>query len=97
MTRVCSIFSQFLQLFPRLEFEIATRKHNAERHARGITCWVSSWPCFFASWGTPSHCGRFAGLGGFGRETASSGVTWSASAFHAGRRQRAMADLPNGV
>ena len=39
MTRVCSIFSQILQLFPRLEFEIATRKHNAERHARGFTCW----------------------------------------------------------
>jgi hypothetical protein len=34
MTRVCSIFSQILQLFPRLEFEFATRKHNAERHAR---------------------------------------------------------------
>jgi len=39
MTRVCSIFSQILQLFPRLEFEFATRKHNAERHARGFTCW----------------------------------------------------------
>jgi len=39
MTRVCSIFSQILQLFPRLEFEFVTRKHNAERHARGFTCW----------------------------------------------------------
>jgi hypothetical protein len=39
MTRVCSIFSQILQLFPRLEFELAARKHNAERHARGFTCW----------------------------------------------------------
>jgi hypothetical protein len=28
-----------LQLFPRLEFELAARKHNAERHARGFTCW----------------------------------------------------------
>jgi hypothetical protein len=28
-----------LQLFPRLEFEFVTRKHNAERHARGFTCW----------------------------------------------------------
>jgi hypothetical protein len=28
-----------LQLFPRLEFELATRKHSAERHARGFTCW----------------------------------------------------------
>jgi len=28
-----------LQLFSRLEFESAVRKHKAERHARGFTCW----------------------------------------------------------
>lgn len=39
MNRVCSIFSQLLQLFPRLEFEQLVRKHRAERHARGFTCW----------------------------------------------------------
>ena len=39
MNRVCSIFSQMLQLFSRLEFESAVRKHQAERHARGFTCW----------------------------------------------------------
>ncbi|HXY08600.1 MAG TPA: IS4 family transposase [Terriglobales bacterium] len=39
MTRVCSIFSQILQLISRLEFESAVRKHKAERHARGFTCW----------------------------------------------------------
>ena len=39
MTRVCSIFSQILQLIPRLEFESAARRHQAERHARGFTCW----------------------------------------------------------
>lgn len=39
MSRVCSIFSQMLQLFSRLEFEQAVRKHKAERHARGFTCW----------------------------------------------------------
>jgi hypothetical protein len=37
--RVCSIFSQILQLFPRLEFEHLVRQHRAERHARGFTCW----------------------------------------------------------
>ena len=42
MTRVCSIFSQILQLIPRLEFESAVRQHNAERHARGFTSWGSS-------------------------------------------------------
>lgn len=39
MQRVCSIFSQLLQLFPRLEFEYWVRQHGAERHARGFTCW----------------------------------------------------------
>lgn len=39
MNRVCSIFSQLLQLFPRLEFEQLVRRHRAERHARGFTCW----------------------------------------------------------
>ena len=39
MTRVSSIFSQLLQLFSRLEFQSAVKKHKAERHARGFTCW----------------------------------------------------------
>ena len=39
LNRVCSIFSQLLKLFPRLEFEALVRQHKAERHARGFTCW----------------------------------------------------------
>ncbi len=39
MNRVCSIFSQLLRVFPRLEFEAVVQKHKAERHARGFTCW----------------------------------------------------------
>lgn len=39
MNRVCSIFSQLLQLFPRSEFEQAVQRHHAERHARGFSCW----------------------------------------------------------
>jgi uncharacterized protein YbjT (DUF2867 family) len=39
VTRVSSIFSQILQLIPRLEFESAVRQHNSERHARGFTSW----------------------------------------------------------
>ena len=39
MNRVCSIFSQILQFFPRLEFEQLVQRHRAERHARGFTCW----------------------------------------------------------
>lgn len=39
MNRVCSIFSQLLQLFPRVEFQAAVKEHKAERHARGFTSW----------------------------------------------------------
>jgi Domain of unknown function (DUF4372)/Transposase DDE domain len=39
LTRVSSIFSQILQLIPRLEFESAVRQHKAERHARGFSSW----------------------------------------------------------
>ena len=40
MNRVCSIFSQILQLIPRSEFEAAVRDHKAERHARGFSSWA---------------------------------------------------------
>ena len=39
MQRFCSIFSQLLQLFPRLEFEQVVRAHQAQRHMRGFPCW----------------------------------------------------------
>ena len=39
MTRFCSMFNQLLQLFPRTAFEQAVRDTQAERHARGFTCW----------------------------------------------------------
>ena len=39
MIRVSSIFSQMLQLFSRQEFEQTVAEHQAERHARGFSCW----------------------------------------------------------
>jgi Transposase DDE domain/Domain of unknown function (DUF4372) len=39
MKRVCSIFSQILQLIPRDSFESAVSRHKAERHARGFSSW----------------------------------------------------------
>jgi len=39
MNRFCSIFSQLLQLFSRIEFQQAVKETRAERHARGFTCW----------------------------------------------------------
>jgi len=40
MKRFCSIFSQLLELFPRVEFEQRVREHKAERHARGFSSWT---------------------------------------------------------
>lgn len=39
MNRFCSIFSQLLQLFPRVEFENTVKETKAERHTKGFTCW----------------------------------------------------------
>jgi hypothetical protein len=35
----CSLFSQILKFIPRADFEGEVRKLNAERHARGVSCW----------------------------------------------------------
>ena len=40
MNRVSSIFSQMLQLIPRLQFEARVREQQAERHARGFHSWT---------------------------------------------------------
>lgn len=40
MNRFCSIFSQLLNLFSRLEFDRAVVETKAERHARGFPCWT---------------------------------------------------------
>ena len=40
MNRVCSIFSQMFQKFPRHEFKAAVNEHKAERRARGFECWT---------------------------------------------------------
>ena len=39
MIPVCSVFSQLLQLFSRGEFARAVKAHQAERNAKGFTCW----------------------------------------------------------
>lgn len=40
MVPVASLFNQLLQHFPRAEFASLVRKHNAERGAKGFTCWT---------------------------------------------------------
>ncbi len=39
MNQFCSMFSQLLKLFPRVEFQALVKRTYAERHARGFTCW----------------------------------------------------------
>jgi hypothetical protein len=39
MNRFCSIFSQLLQLFSRVEFEHLVKQTRAERHAKGFSSW----------------------------------------------------------
>ena len=39
MSIVSSIFSQVLKMIPRAGFDSAVRKHQAERNAKGFTCW----------------------------------------------------------
>jgi hypothetical protein len=58
MNRVCSIFSQLLQLFSRVEFEAASIKRSAMRE--GLPVGASSWPCCSVNWAGRIACGRFA-------------------------------------
>lgn len=39
MNQYCSIFSQLLQLFPRLEFQRMVTETKSERHTRGFSSW----------------------------------------------------------
>jgi hypothetical protein len=74
MERYCSIFSQFLQFFPRLEFQNLVNQTKSERHARGFSSWsqfVSMLFCQFGhafslreiSWGLRSCEGKLKHLG----------------------------------
>jgi hypothetical protein len=40
MVRVGSLFGQLLQQFPRGEFAVLVKEHEAERGAKGFTCWT---------------------------------------------------------
>ena len=68
MQRFSSIFSQLLQLFPRLEFEQAVRAHHAERHARGFASWSQFIAMLFCQLGRAHSlreiCGGLASVEG---------------------------------
>jgi len=51
MNKFCSIFSQLLQLFSRVEFQQAVKETQAERHAQGFTCWGQFFAMLFCQLG----------------------------------------------
>ena len=51
MQRFSSIFSQLLQLFPRLEFEQAVKKHQSDYSAKGFTSWGQFVAMLFCQFG----------------------------------------------
>ena len=69
MNRVCSIFAQVLQMFPRLEFQQAVNETKAEPHARGFTCWGQYVAMLFCQLGPAQSSVRF--VGGWRRAKAS--------------------------
>ena len=40
MVQAASLFNQLLRHFPRSEFEALVKKHQAERDAKGFSCWT---------------------------------------------------------
>ena len=54
MSTVSSIFSQVLKLIPRADFDTAVRKHQAERNAKGFTCWGQFVAMLFCQLGSVS-------------------------------------------
>jgi hypothetical protein len=43
-----TIFNQILQIIPRLEFENIVKRHNAEKHSKGFSCWTHFVSMMFA-------------------------------------------------
>jgi hypothetical protein len=82
MKRVCSIFSQILQLIPRDRFEAAVRKHQAERHARGFSSWGQAVAMLFCQLPQAKSLREITeGLQASERQAETSGIAGSAGTF----------------
>ena len=85
MTRFSSIFSQLLQLFPRLEFEQAVKKHNAERGAKGFSSWGPvCGDAVLPVWAGAFVAGDLRRIGQLRREAEASGDTRGTEEIDAG-------------
>src|SRR5713101_8233911 len=100
MNRVCSIFSQLLQLFSRVEFETAVGQHRAERHARGFTCWGQFVAMLFCQLGRAHSLREICqGLAASEGKLKQSGCTEGSLALDLGLRESTspLAAVPDGV
>jgi hypothetical protein len=61
MNQYCSMFSQLLQLFPRLEFQLMVKKTRSERHARGFTSWSQFVSMLFCQLGRANSLREISG------------------------------------
>jgi hypothetical protein len=61
MNEFCSIFSQLLQMFSRIEFQQVVRETKAERHARGFTRWGQFVAMLFCQLGRAHSLGEITG------------------------------------
>ena len=85
MNRVCSIFAQLLELFPRVKFQDAVRKHKAERHSRGFSGWGQFVAILFCQAGARAiAAGYLQWTGGERREAEASGNSQGAEEDHPG-------------
>ena len=57
MVKTASLFSQLLVQVTRTDFAALAKKRNAERHARGFTCWTRFVGMFFCQL---AHADSFA-------------------------------------
>jgi hypothetical protein len=68
MQRFSSIFSQLLQLFPRIEFENAVKKHKSDYSAKGFSSWAQFVAMLFCQFGRADSlreiCGGLASCEG---------------------------------
>jgi hypothetical protein len=58
---LCSIFSQLLQLFPRLEFEQAVKKHRSDYAIKGFKSWGQFVAMLFSQFGRAHSLRKICG------------------------------------
>jgi len=78
MVRTACLFSQLLELFPRLEFAQIVKRHRGERYAKGFTCWNQLVAMLFAQLAQAESlrevCGGRRSPGGSGKSGGSGRV-----------------------